>query len=113
MIGAGTMMSSLAGLIGFVVLFACAVLLLRWLQRRCVRPTTGGGDKAVRVIRRVPLNGHTMLLVVQIGAQQYALTSSRHNGTQVIDRLDTHLSEQDSSFSGLLATAFNHGKNTA
>jgi flagellar biogenesis protein FliO len=90
--GANTMMPALAGLLAFIVLFAAAVMLLRWLQKRL--GTSGGlgtGPGDIRIVRRFPLGWQCVLLVVEIGERQYVLTTSRTGGVTLVDKLDEPL----------------------
>lgn len=84
--------SALAGLVGFVVLFAAGVALLRWLQKRFGGPM-GNNTGDIRILRRVPLGWQCMLLIVDIAGRQYALTTSRNGGVTVIDELMEPLNE--------------------
>ncbi|MGN8158747.1 FliO/MopB family protein [Salinisphaera sp. RV14] len=100
------MTSTLAGLAGFVVLFVCGALLLRWLQKRLGGPM-GSGSRDIRILRRVPIGWQCMLVVVDIAGRQYALTTSRHGGVTVIDELAEPLAEQPPAgdFTARLKTA--------
>lgn len=78
--------SALVGLIGFAILFAAGVFLLRWLQKRMGQPL-GAGQSDVRVLRRFPLGWQCMLLVVEVAGKQYILTTSRNGGVTLIDEV--------------------------
>lgn len=87
-----TIAPALFGLIGFVVLFAGAVVLLRWLQKRVGHPLDAfGAGNDVRVLRRHALGWQCVLLVVEVAGQQYVLATSRNGGVTLIDKLQEPL----------------------
>lgn len=84
--------SALFGLLGFFLLFAAGVALLRWLQRHfgaSLGAAAGQGD--VRVLRRYPLGWQCVLLVVEVGTDQYVLATSRGGGVTLVDKLQEPL----------------------
>ncbi|HYW76985.1 MAG TPA: flagellar biosynthetic protein FliO [Gammaproteobacteria bacterium] len=84
--------SALFGLAGFFLLFAVGVALLRWLQKRIGAPLGAiGGSGDVRVLRRFPLGWQCVLLVVEVGTQQYVLATSRAGGVTLLDKLEEPL----------------------
>lgn len=107
-----TVLPALVGLVGFVALFAAGVVVLRWLQKRLGNPgATGLGD--VRVLRRQPLSWQCWLLVVEVGGQQYVITTSRNGNVTLIDKLDRPLAEpaRGDRFSDRLRQAWRRSAN--
>lgn len=96
-----TILPAVVGLVAFVGLFGGAVALLRWLQKR-TGSTLGGvfGSDQVRVITRQPLAWQCLLVVVEVGGNQYIITASRSGAVTVIDKLDEPLPERTSAESG-------------
>lgn len=93
-----TIMPALFGLLGFFVLFAAAIVLLRWMQKRMGSPLSGlAGQGMVRVICRYPLGWQSLLMIVEVAGQQYVITSSRTGGVTLIDKLAEPVSEPEAS----------------
>lgn len=96
-----TIMPALFGLLGFFALFAGAIWLLRWMQRRMGNPLGGAmGQGHVRVVLRYPLAWQCMLMVVEVADQQYVITTSRTAGVTVVDKLEQPITEAESSAGG-------------
>jgi len=96
-----TIMPAIFGLLAFFALFAGAIWLLRWLQKRTGNPIGGAmGQGQVRVLIRYPLAWQCMLMVVEVAGQQYVITTSRTGGVTVLDKCEEALPEANAGAGG-------------